>query len=82
MPPSLSMRKFRVAWAVHAPVGLRHCPGGSKHHVIADGNGYADRGHDHDKYRRMIWATGVKPVIARRDQALSARASGEVERWS
>lgn len=26
----------------------------------------ADRGHDHDKYRRPVWATGVKPVIARR----------------
>ncbi|WTQ32141.1 IS5 family transposase [Streptomyces virginiae] len=25
-----------------------------------------DRGYDHDKYRRMVWATGVKPVIARR----------------
>ncbi|MEV6035801.1 IS5 family transposase [Nonomuraea sp. NPDC052116] len=78
---------------------------GSKHHVIADGNGiplalsltggnrndvtqvmpllrsippvrsrprqrpkvlYADRGYDHDKYRRTVWATGVKPIIARR----------------
>nr|WP_285530505.1 IS5 family transposase [Streptomyces lavendulae] len=26
----------------------------------------ADRGYDHDKYRRLVWATGVKPVIARR----------------
>ncbi|MFD3961773.1 MULTISPECIES: IS5 family transposase [Streptomyces] len=26
----------------------------------------ADRGYDHDKYRRPVWATGVKPVIARR----------------
>ncbi|WP_405833477.1 IS5 family transposase [Streptomyces sp. NBC_00105] len=25
-----------------------------------------DRGYDHDKYRRLVWATGVKPVIARR----------------
>ncbi|MFC5835943.1 IS5 family transposase, partial [Nonomuraea insulae] len=81
---------------------------GSKHHVIADGNGiplavtltggnrndvtqvmpllraippvrgrrgqprqrpevlYADRGYDHDKYRRLVRASGVKPVIARR----------------
>ncbi|WP_170223143.1 hypothetical protein [Nonomuraea turkmeniaca] len=27
---------------------------------------YADRGYDHDKYRPLVWATGVKPVIARR----------------
>lgn len=26
----------------------------------------ADRGHDHDKYRRELWKRGVKPVIARR----------------
>ena len=27
---------------------------------------YAGRGYDHDKYRRMVWAAGVKPVVARR----------------
>ncbi|MGI5401274.1 IS5 family transposase [Streptomyces sp. CA-135486] len=27
---------------------------------------YADRGYDHDCYRRLVWAKGVKPVIARR----------------
>jgi len=26
----------------------------------------ADRGHDHDKYRRELWRRGVKPMIARR----------------
>jgi transposase len=26
----------------------------------------ADRGYDHDKYRRALWRRGVKPVIARR----------------
>jgi transposase len=26
----------------------------------------ADRGYDHDKYRRQLWARGMKPVIARR----------------
>jgi transposase len=26
----------------------------------------ADRGYDHDKYRRLVWARGVKPRIARR----------------
>lgn len=25
----------------------------------------ADRGYDHDKYRRQVWAKGIKPVIAR-----------------
>ncbi|MER5409315.1 IS5 family transposase [Streptomyces sp. NPDC002769] len=25
-----------------------------------------DRGYDHDKYRRLVWDLGVKPVIARR----------------
>jgi transposase len=30
--------------------------------------GHADRrrGYDHDKYRRLVWQRGVKPVIARR----------------
>jgi len=26
----------------------------------------ADCGYDHDKYRRLIWKRGVKPIIARR----------------
>ncbi|GAB2608799.1 hypothetical protein GCM10027168_47200 [Streptomyces capparidis] len=26
----------------------------------------ADRGYDHDCYRRQVWAKGIKPVIARR----------------
>jgi hypothetical protein len=30
---------------------------------------HADRGHDHDKYRRMVRATGVKPAVARRGAA-------------
>jgi len=25
-----------------------------------------DRGQDHDKYRRLVWKRGIKPVIARR----------------
>jgi transposase len=25
----------------------------------------ADRGYDHDKYRRLVWAKGIKPLIAR-----------------
>jgi len=27
---------------------------------------YADRGYDYDKYRRLLWRRGIKPVIARR----------------
>ena len=27
----------------------------------------ADRGYDHDKYRRQVWQRGIKPVIARRN---------------
>jgi transposase len=26
----------------------------------------ADRGYDHDRYRRELWRRGMKPVIARR----------------
>src|SRR5206468_1886240 len=26
----------------------------------------ADRGYDHDKYRRLVWKRGIKPIIARR----------------
>jgi transposase len=26
----------------------------------------ADRGYDHDKYRRLVWRRGVRPLIARR----------------
>jgi Transposase DDE domain len=30
---------------------------------------YADRAYDHDKYRRLVRATGTRPVIARRGVA-------------
>lgn len=26
----------------------------------------ADRGYDHDRYRRLVWRLGVKPLVARR----------------
>ncbi|MBP2056832.1 IS5 family transposase, partial [Streptomyces griseochromogenes] len=29
----------------------------------------ADRGYDFDKYRRLLWKRGIKPVIARRGAA-------------
>jgi transposase len=39
----------------------------------------ADRGYDHDKYRRLVRKRGVKPVIARRE---SGHGSGlGRERW-
>ncbi len=39
----------------------------------------ADRGYDHDKYRRELWMRGIKPVIARRG---TAHGSGlGKERW-
>ena len=39
----------------------------------------ADRGYDHDKYRRLVWQRGVKPLIARRQ---SEHGSGlGVHRW-
>jgi transposase len=39
----------------------------------------ADRGYDHDKHRRLLWARGIKPVIARRG---SAHGSGlGRQRW-
>ncbi|MGW2190358.1 IS5 family transposase [Streptomyces sp. NPDC001719] len=40
---------------------------------------YADRGYDHDCYRRQVWAEGIKPVIARRG---TAHGSGlGTKRW-
>jgi transposase len=28
----------------------------------------ADRGYDHDKYRRELWRRGLQPLIARRTE--------------
>jgi transposase len=40
---------------------------------------YADRGYDHDKYRKQVRAAGITPVIARRS---TAHGSGlGVHRW-
>jgi transposase len=38
----------------------------------------ADRGYDHDKYRRLLWQRGIKPVIARRQ---TEHGSGLGQRW-
>ncbi|AZP14842.1 IS4/IS5 family transposase [Streptomyces aquilus] len=29
---------------------------------------FADRGYDHNKYRRLLWQRGIRPVIAARGQ--------------
>jgi transposase len=39
----------------------------------------ADRGYDHDKYRRLLWARGIKPVIAKRGTAHGSHLGRE--RW-
>ena len=39
----------------------------------------ADRGYDHDKYRRLLWARGIKPVIARRGVEHGSRLGAQ--RW-
>jgi len=39
----------------------------------------ADRGYDHDKYRRLIWSRGIKPIIARRQTEHGSRLGKE--RW-
>ncbi len=39
----------------------------------------ADRGYDHDKYRRELWKRGLKPVIARRNTEHGSGLSRE--RW-
>ena len=39
----------------------------------------ADRGYDFDKYRRLLWRRGIRPVIARRE---TGHGSGlGRERW-
>lgn len=39
----------------------------------------ADRGYDHDKYRRLLWKRGIRPVIAERGQP---NGSGQgIFRW-
>ncbi len=40
---------------------------------------YADRGYDHDKYRKQVREAGIKPVIARRGEQLDSGPG--VYRW-
>lgn len=42
---------------------MRSKPGRPRRHPDAV---LGDRGYDHDKYRRLVWGLGVKPLIARR----------------
>lgn len=42
---------------------------------------YADRGYDHDRYRRVVRTLGITPVIARRGQ-VHARAWAFTGGWS
>ena len=39
----------------------------------------ADRGYDHDKYRRLLWRRGIKPLIARRQTEHGSRLGRD--RW-
>ncbi|GAX57545.1 DDE transposase [Streptomyces olivochromogenes] len=36
----------------------------------------ADRGYDHDTYRRLLWARGIRPVIVRACVESGPRGSG------
>lgn len=40
----------------------------------------ADRGYDHDKYRRLLRALGITPVIARRGTTTNGSGLGR-QRW-
>lgn len=40
---------------------------------------YADRGYDHDVYRRRVWRAGIRPRIARRGTPLGSGLG--VHRW-
>lgn len=39
----------------------------------------ADRGYDHDKYRRELWTRGIEPLIARRGEGHGSGLGRE--RW-
>ncbi|GGR20410.1 hypothetical protein GCM10010282_11000 [Streptomyces roseolus] len=63
--------------AVPAIRGLRGRPRRSPRRL------YADPGYDFDKYRRLLWKRGIKPLIARRGVAHGSglgKVRGVVER--
>jgi hypothetical protein len=41
-----------------------------------------DRGYDHDKYRRLVWDLGVKPVIARRAPSTAPDSAPNAGSWN
>lgn len=45
---------------------IPHIPGLPGRPLHRPGRLFADRGYDFDKYRRLLWKRGIKPVIARR----------------
>jgi transposase len=42
----------------------------------------ADRGYDHDKYRRLVWDLGVKPLISRRGTSTAPAWVPNAGSWS
>jgi len=69
--PSTSMG---VACAVAGPAAASSMPPARRPEKV-----YADRGYDHDKYRRQVQQAGIAPVIARRG---TEHGSGlGVHRW-
>jgi transposase len=56
---------------------LANPPTGSQH--PASGCALRRRGYDHDKYRKQVRETGIKPVIARRGEQLDSGLG--VYRW-
>ncbi|GAA3354553.1 hypothetical protein GCM10017744_013070 [Streptomyces antimycoticus] len=42
----------------------------------------ADRGYDHDKYRRPVWDLGVKPPIARRGTEHGSGLAPDAGSWN
>jgi transposase len=41
-----------------------------------------DRGYDHDKYRRLVWDLGVKPVIARGAPSTAPDSAPNAGSWT
>ncbi|MFE0684326.1 hypothetical protein ACFW17_26440 [Streptomyces sp. NPDC058961] len=54
-----------ISWE-HLPQELGFGSGRTCWRSLAGWTGAGDRGYDQDKYRRLVWALRVKPVIARR----------------
>jgi len=57
--------------AARPPGGRQARPPGQKAHLVL-----ADRGCDHDKHRRRLWARGIKPVVVGRGAATARISAG------